>query len=81
MSPEMLTLVAAVLTYERALETCDRLSLSLYVRSETKEENDMFEVTARPAEQLVPWLKWARQFNTLELPFVGGRGVRLMQLF
>ena len=40
----MLTLVAAVLAYDLALDTCDlrsSRSLSLYVRSDTKEEKDM----------------------------------------
>jgi hypothetical protein len=45
MSPDMLTLVAAVLAYDFALESCDprsvRLLLSLNVRSETREEKDM----------------------------------------
>jgi hypothetical protein len=40
----MLTLVAAVLAYDRERETCDRRSSRSrlrYVRSETSEENDM----------------------------------------
>lgn len=44
MSPEMLTLVAAVLAYDFALDTCDAVSvrtLSLKVRSDTREEKDM----------------------------------------
>lgn len=46
MSPDMLTLVAAVLVYDFALESCDPrsvrlLALSLNVRSETREEKDI----------------------------------------
>jgi hypothetical protein len=44
MSPDMLTLVAAVLAYDRALETCERMSSFsefLYAISETSEEKDM----------------------------------------
>lgn len=57
MSPDMLTLVAAVLAYDMALESCDprseRLVLlrpgrllapSLKVRSETRDEKDMMGV-------------------------------------
>jgi hypothetical protein len=49
MSPDMLTLVAAVLAYDFALESCDPrsvrlLALSLNVRSETREEKDIFGV-------------------------------------
>jgi hypothetical protein len=49
MSPDMLTLVAAVLAYDLALESCDPRSvrlllLSLKVRSETREEKDMIGV-------------------------------------
>lgn len=58
MSPDMLTLVAAVLAYERALDTWDRMSslLSLselrYAMSETSEENDMAVVGAIPVRLL-----------------------------
>lgn len=46
MSPVMLTLVAAVLAYDRARDSCDCLSslrsVSLrYAMSETRVENDM----------------------------------------
>jgi hypothetical protein len=43
MSPLMLTLVAAVLAYDRDLETCDLSSgsLSRNVRSETRDEKDI----------------------------------------
>lgn len=49
MSPDMLTLVAAVLAYDIALESCDPRSVrllppSLKVRSETREEKDMMGV-------------------------------------
>lgn len=48
----MLTLVAAVLAYERALDSVERLSSppplrSRYVRSETSEEKDMLLVQGR----------------------------------
>lgn len=51
MSPDMLTLVAAVLAYDMALESCDPRSVrllapSLKVRSETREENDMMGVVS-----------------------------------
>lgn len=44
MSPDMLTLVAAVLAYDRALETCERkssFSEFRYAMSETSVEKDM----------------------------------------
>jgi hypothetical protein len=44
MSPDMLTLVAAVLVYDFALENCETrspLPLSLYVMFETSDEKDM----------------------------------------
>jgi hypothetical protein len=50
MSPLMLTLVAAVLAYDRVLEICERrssLSLFLYVISDTRDENDIVAKAAR----------------------------------
>jgi hypothetical protein len=49
MSPEILTLVAAVLAYDFALDNCDPRSVrllppSLKVRSETREEKDIVGV-------------------------------------
>lgn len=53
MSPDMLTLVAAVLAYDRARETCERMSSFSefrYVMSETSEEKDMAEAVRKVSE-------------------------------
>ena len=58
MSPDMLTLVAAVLAYDLALESCDPRSvwlllLSLKVRSETRVEKDIVAVNF--ADKVEKW--------------------------